>query len=168
MRDLVLHKSNWTRIKHLINYMQPSYFQGIRLPAPFVQDCKSIQLKTVSGLWESAATISLHLPRLQAFPVVFLKPYIRTLISYFQGFTVFILTIKPHFIFFLVLSSKVPAKTSQCYYHQEQVVFSPHPQPSGHAGVGGAGGSFTQPESWSQHRPEHTAMWSPNIEVFPS
>uniref|UniRef100_H3CUU4 Protein tyrosine kinase 2 n=1 Tax=Tetraodon nigroviridis TaxID=99883 RepID=H3CUU4_TETNG len=32
--------------------------------------------------------------------------------------------------------------------------------PSALAGVGGAGGSFTQ------HRPEHTAVWSPNMEPF--
>ncbi|XP_029700754.1 protein tyrosine kinase 2aa isoform X5 [Takifugu rubripes] len=40
-----------------------------------------------------------------------------------------------------------------------------HFQPSAHAGGGGGvGGSFTPTDSWSQHRSEHTAMWSPNIE----
>ncbi|TNM92781.1 hypothetical protein fugu_018183 [Takifugu bimaculatus] len=40
-----------------------------------------------------------------------------------------------------------------------------HFQPSAHAGGGvGVGGSFTPTDSWSQHRSEHTAMWSPNIE----
>lgn len=30
-------------------------------------------------------------------------------------------------------------------------------------GVGG--GSYTPADSWSQHRPEHTALWSPSMEV---
>lgn len=39
-------------------------------------------------------------------------------------------------------------------------------QPSAHAGGGGVGGSFAPTDSWNQHRPEQTAMWSPNIEVL--
>ena len=35
-------------------------------------------------------------------------------------------------------------------------------QPSAHGGVGG---SYPPSDSWNQHRPEHTALWSPNIEV---
>ncbi|XP_024920779.1 focal adhesion kinase 1-like isoform X1 [Cynoglossus semilaevis] len=36
-----------------------------------------------------------------------------------------------------------------------------HFQSSAHGGVGG---SFPPGESWNQHRPEHTALWSPNME----
>ncbi|XP_028256335.1 focal adhesion kinase 1-like isoform X5 [Parambassis ranga] len=39
-----------------------------------------------------------------------------------------------------------------------------HFPPSAHGGVGGVGGSFPPTDSWSQHRPEHTALWSPNME----
>uniref|UniRef100_A0A8D3D292 non-specific protein-tyrosine kinase n=1 Tax=Scophthalmus maximus TaxID=52904 RepID=A0A8D3D292_SCOMX len=39
-----------------------------------------------------------------------------------------------------------------------------HFPPSAHGGVGGVGGSFPPTESWNQHRPEHTALWSPNME----
>uniref|UniRef100_A0A3Q2T206 Focal adhesion kinase 1 n=1 Tax=Fundulus heteroclitus TaxID=8078 RepID=A0A3Q2T206_FUNHE len=38
-------------------------------------------------------------------------------------------------------------------------------QSSAHGGVGGVGGSFLQTDSWNQLRPEHTALWSPNMEV---
>lgn len=41
-------------------------------------------------------------------------------------------------------------------------------QPSAHGGVvggGGVGGSYPPADSWNQHRPEHTALWSPNMEV---
>lgn len=86
--------------------MQPCYFQGIRLSTPFVRDCNSIRLKTVSVLCEGAATISPHLPRLQAFPVVFPKPFIRTLINHFQGFFHFSYI----FIFFLSYHIKSPQK----------------------------------------------------------
>ncbi|XP_070777297.1 protein tyrosine kinase 2aa isoform X1 [Enoplosus armatus] len=33
-----------------------------------------------------------------------------------------------------------------------------------HGGVGGVGGSYPPPDPWNQHRPEHTALWSPNME----
>ncbi|KAK1879943.1 Focal adhesion kinase 1 [Dissostichus eleginoides] len=36
-----------------------------------------------------------------------------------------------------------------------------HFSPSAHGGVGG---SYPPSDSWSQHRPEHTALWSPNME----
>ncbi|KAM4539765.1 protein tyrosine kinase 2aa isoform 7-T7 [Odontesthes bonariensis] len=36
-----------------------------------------------------------------------------------------------------------------------------HFPPSAHGGVGG---SYPPSDSWNQHRPEHTALWSPNIE----
>uniref|UniRef100_A0A665TKG7 Focal adhesion kinase 1 n=1 Tax=Echeneis naucrates TaxID=173247 RepID=A0A665TKG7_ECHNA len=38
-----------------------------------------------------------------------------------------------------------------------------HFPPSAHGGVGGVGGSYPA-DSWNQHRPEHTALWSPNME----
>lgn len=37
-----------------------------------------------------------------------------------------------------------------------------HTQPSAHGGVGG---SYPPTDTWNQHRPEHTALWSPNMEV---
>ncbi|XP_029299499.1 protein tyrosine kinase 2aa isoform X3 [Cottoperca gobio] len=36
-----------------------------------------------------------------------------------------------------------------------------HFSPSAHGGVGG---SYPPTDSWTQHRPEHTAVWSPNME----
>ncbi|XP_042362033.1 protein tyrosine kinase 2aa isoform X3 [Plectropomus leopardus] len=39
-----------------------------------------------------------------------------------------------------------------------------HFSPSAHGGVGGVGGSYPPTDSWNQHRPEHTALWSPNME----
>ncbi|KAM9838708.1 protein tyrosine kinase 2aa isoform 1-T1 [Aulostomus maculatus] len=39
-----------------------------------------------------------------------------------------------------------------------------HFPPSAHGGVGGVGSSFPPSDSWNQHRPEHTALWSPNME----
>ncbi|XP_070777298.1 protein tyrosine kinase 2aa isoform X2 [Enoplosus armatus] len=39
-----------------------------------------------------------------------------------------------------------------------------HYPPSAHGGVGGVGGSYPPPDPWNQHRPEHTALWSPNME----
>ncbi|XP_072226292.1 focal adhesion kinase 1-like isoform X5 [Leuresthes tenuis] len=36
-----------------------------------------------------------------------------------------------------------------------------HFPPSAHGGVGG---SYPPSDSWNQHRPEHTALWNPNIE----
>ncbi|XP_039978258.1 protein tyrosine kinase 2aa isoform X7 [Xiphias gladius] len=39
-----------------------------------------------------------------------------------------------------------------------------HFPPSAHGGVGGVGGSYPPTDSWNQHRPEHTALWSPNME----
>ncbi|XP_044028700.1 protein tyrosine kinase 2aa isoform X10 [Siniperca chuatsi] len=39
-----------------------------------------------------------------------------------------------------------------------------HFLPSAHGGVGGVGGSYPPTDSWNQHRPEHTALWSPNME----
>ncbi|XP_068590453.1 protein tyrosine kinase 2aa isoform X8 [Cebidichthys violaceus] len=38
-----------------------------------------------------------------------------------------------------------------------------HFPPSAH-GVGGVGVSYPAMDSWNQHRPEHTALWSPNME----
>ncbi|KAM7373277.1 hypothetical protein PAMP_008142 [Pampus punctatissimus] len=40
------------------------------------------------------------------------------------------------------------------------------PKPSAIGGVGGVGGSYPPTDSWNQHRPEHTALWSPNMEVL--
>lgn len=39
-----------------------------------------------------------------------------------------------------------------------------HFSPTAHGGVGGVGGSYPPTDSWNQHRPEHTALWSPNME----
>ncbi|XP_069033227.1 focal adhesion kinase 1-like isoform X5 [Embiotoca jacksoni] len=39
-----------------------------------------------------------------------------------------------------------------------------HFPPSAHGGAGGVGGSYPPADSWNQHRPEHTALWSPNME----
>ncbi|KAM9383743.1 focal adhesion kinase 1-like isoform 3-T5 [Pholidichthys leucotaenia] len=39
-----------------------------------------------------------------------------------------------------------------------------HFPPSAHGGVGGVGSSYPPTDSWNQHRPEHTALWSPNTE----
>ncbi|XP_037650900.1 protein tyrosine kinase 2aa isoform X7 [Sebastes umbrosus] len=39
-----------------------------------------------------------------------------------------------------------------------------HFPPSAHGGVGGVGGSYPPGDSWNQHRPEHTALWSPSME----
>ncbi|XP_050923160.1 protein tyrosine kinase 2aa isoform X29 [Lates calcarifer] len=39
-----------------------------------------------------------------------------------------------------------------------------HFPPSAHGGVGGVGSSFPPTDSWNQHRPEHTALWSSNME----
>ncbi|XP_026156971.1 protein tyrosine kinase 2aa isoform X2 [Mastacembelus armatus] len=39
-----------------------------------------------------------------------------------------------------------------------------HFPPSAHGGVGGVGVSYPLSDSWNQHRPEHTALWSPNME----
>ncbi|KAM3858061.1 focal adhesion kinase 1-like [Diretmus argenteus] len=39
-----------------------------------------------------------------------------------------------------------------------------HYPPSAHGGVGGVGGSYSPHDSWNQHRPEHTALWSPSME----
>uniref|UniRef100_A0A8D0CN23 Focal adhesion kinase 1 n=1 Tax=Sander lucioperca TaxID=283035 RepID=A0A8D0CN23_SANLU len=39
-----------------------------------------------------------------------------------------------------------------------------HFPPSAHGGVGGVGGSYPPSDSWNQHRPEHIALWSPNME----
>ncbi|XP_031722223.1 protein tyrosine kinase 2aa isoform X14 [Anarrhichthys ocellatus] len=39
-----------------------------------------------------------------------------------------------------------------------------HFPPSAHGVVGGVGGSYPPMDSWNQHRPEHTALWSPNME----
>ena len=30
---------------------------------------------------------------------------------------------------------------------------------------GGVGGSYPPTDAWNQHRTEHTALWSPNMEV---
>lgn len=38
-------------------------------------------------------------------------------------------------------------------------------QPTAHGGVGGVGSSFPPSDSWNQLRPEHSALWSPNMEV---
>nr|XP_020453069.1 focal adhesion kinase 1-like isoform X3 [Monopterus albus] len=39
-----------------------------------------------------------------------------------------------------------------------------HFTPTAQGGVGGVGGSYASTDSWNQHRPEHTALWSPNME----
>ncbi|XP_056255688.1 protein tyrosine kinase 2aa isoform X8 [Seriola aureovittata] len=39
-----------------------------------------------------------------------------------------------------------------------------HFPPSAHGGVGGVGGSYPPTDTWNQHRPEHSALWSPNME----
>uniref|UniRef100_A0A4W6DUM2 non-specific protein-tyrosine kinase n=1 Tax=Lates calcarifer TaxID=8187 RepID=A0A4W6DUM2_LATCA len=41
-----------------------------------------------------------------------------------------------------------------------------HFPPSAHGGVGGVGSSFPPTDSWNQHRPEHTALWSSNMEAM--
>ncbi|XP_055368826.1 protein tyrosine kinase 2aa isoform X2 [Betta splendens] len=67
-------------------------------------------------------------------------------------------------------SDEAPPKPSRPGYpspRSSEGYFSPqhnHFPPSAHGGVGGVGGSYPPSDSWNQHRPEHTALWSPNIE----
>ncbi|XP_034400868.1 protein tyrosine kinase 2aa isoform X1 [Cyclopterus lumpus] len=39
-----------------------------------------------------------------------------------------------------------------------------HFPPSAHGVIGGGGGNYPPIDSWNQHRPEHTALWTPNVE----
>lgn len=51
---------------------------------------------------------------------------------------------------------------SDFLFHFQSVLL----QQSAHGGVGGGvGGSYPPTDSWNPHRPEHTAPWSPNMEV---
>ncbi|XP_019110366.1 protein tyrosine kinase 2aa isoform X4 [Larimichthys crocea] len=52
-------------------------------------------------------------------------------------------------------------RSSEGFFSSPQLNHFP---PSAHGGVGGVGGSYPPTDSWSQHRPEHTALWSPNME----
>ncbi|XP_029919008.1 focal adhesion kinase 1-like isoform X2 [Myripristis murdjan] len=68
-------------------------------------------------------------------------------------------------------SDEAPPKPSRPGYPSPRSSegFFPSPQhnhypPSAHGGVGGVGGSYPPHDSWNQHRPEHTALWSPNME----
>ncbi|CAJ1084111.1 protein tyrosine kinase 2aa isoform X5 [Xyrichtys novacula] len=67
-------------------------------------------------------------------------------------------------------SDEAPPKPSRPGYPSPRSSegFFPSPQlnhfpPSAHGGVGGVGSSYPS-DSWNQHRPEHTALWSPNME----
>ncbi|XP_026203159.1 protein tyrosine kinase 2aa isoform X2 [Anabas testudineus] len=65
---------------------------------------------------------------------------------------------------------EAPPKPSRPGYpspRSSEGYFSPqhnHFPPSAHGGVGGVGGSYPPTDSWNLHRPEHTALWSPNME----
>ncbi|XP_074543683.1 focal adhesion kinase 1-like isoform X6 [Halichoeres trimaculatus] len=52
-------------------------------------------------------------------------------------------------------------RSSEGFFSSPQLNHFP---PSAHGGVGGVGSSYPSSESWNQHRPEHTALWSPNVE----
>ncbi|KAM6899639.1 focal adhesion kinase 1-like isoform 3-T3 [Xenentodon cancila] len=39
-----------------------------------------------------------------------------------------------------------------------------HFPPAAHGGVGGVGSSYPPSDTWNQHRPEHSTLWSPNVE----
>ncbi|XP_034560623.1 focal adhesion kinase 1-like isoform X9 [Notolabrus celidotus] len=52
-------------------------------------------------------------------------------------------------------------RSSEGFFSSPQLNHFP---PSAHGGVGGVGGSYPPSDSWNQHRPEHTALWSPNVE----
>ncbi|XP_068189731.1 focal adhesion kinase 1-like isoform X2 [Antennarius striatus] len=52
-------------------------------------------------------------------------------------------------------------RSSEGFFSSPQVNHFP---PAAHGGAGGVGGSYPPADSWSQHRPEHTALWSPNME----
>ncbi|XP_076609958.1 protein tyrosine kinase 2aa isoform X3 [Chaetodon auriga] len=52
-------------------------------------------------------------------------------------------------------------RSSEGFFSSPQLNHFP---PSAHGGVGGVGGSYPPTDSWNQHRPEHTALWSPNME----
>ncbi|XP_041665074.1 protein tyrosine kinase 2aa isoform X2 [Cheilinus undulatus] len=53
-------------------------------------------------------------------------------------------------------------RSSEGFFSSPQLNHFP---PSAHGGVGGVGGgSYPPSDSWNQHRPEHTALWSPNME----
>ncbi|XP_061521366.1 protein tyrosine kinase 2aa isoform X8 [Phycodurus eques] len=49
-------------------------------------------------------------------------------------------------------------RSSEGYFSSPQ---HNHYQPTAHGGVGGG---FSTTDSWNQHRPEHTALWNPNME----
>ncbi|XP_060916463.1 protein tyrosine kinase 2aa isoform X3 [Labrus mixtus] len=68
-------------------------------------------------------------------------------------------------------SDEAPPKPSRPGYPSPRSSegFFPSPQlnhfsSTVHGGVGGVGGSYPPSDSWSQHRPEHTALWSPSME----
>nr|XP_046274274.1 protein tyrosine kinase 2aa isoform X2 [Scatophagus argus] len=52
-------------------------------------------------------------------------------------------------------------RSSEGFFSSPQLNHFP---PSAHGGVGGVGGSYPPTDSWNQHRSEHTALWSPNME----
>ncbi|XP_078123261.1 protein tyrosine kinase 2aa isoform X1 [Sander vitreus] len=52
-------------------------------------------------------------------------------------------------------------RSSEGFFSSPQLNHFP---PSAHGGVGGIGGSCSPSDSWNQHRPEHIALWSPNME----
>ncbi|XP_035536880.1 protein tyrosine kinase 2aa isoform X3 [Morone saxatilis] len=52
-------------------------------------------------------------------------------------------------------------RSSEGFFSSPQLNHFP---PSAHGGAGGVGGSYPPNDSWNQHRPEHTALWSPNME----
>ncbi|XP_075907625.1 focal adhesion kinase 1-like isoform X2 [Nelusetta ayraudi] len=54
-------------------------------------------------------------------------------------------------------------RSSEGFFSSPQLNHFP---PSVHAGVGGGvgGGGYSPTDSWGQHRPEHTALWGPNME----
>ncbi|XP_038580394.1 protein tyrosine kinase 2aa isoform X2 [Micropterus salmoides] len=52
-------------------------------------------------------------------------------------------------------------RSSEGFFSSPQVNHFPL---SAHGGIGGVGGSYPPTDSWNQHRPEHTALWSPNME----
>ncbi|XP_032391347.1 protein tyrosine kinase 2aa isoform X10 [Etheostoma spectabile] len=52
-------------------------------------------------------------------------------------------------------------RSSEGFFSSPQLNHFP---PSAHSGVGGVGGSYPPSDSWNQHRPEHIALWSPNME----
>lgn len=106
MHELILHKAieNQDHLNTEVTKCRSVTVKESDCPL-LLLDCKSIQLKTVSVLWESSATICFPLPSLQAFPVVFWKPLYKEFNQLLSG--VYLFQLYNLILFFLVVSQKL-------------------------------------------------------------